>query len=121
MEISDDGTLTDAEKAILSKHRHQLMPIPLGSCRLEGERAGLLPRIVEDPQFGLVLVVALCRWMRPIQADILDLKHLIHELVRIDHGGYTDPMPSSSPLKHADTCGSCLLKRLIAHLWSEDP
>ena len=51
LEISDDGTLTDAEKAILSKHRHQLVLYHLALVRLEGERkkAGLLPRIVERP------------------------------------------------------------------------
>ena len=38
LEISDDGTLTDAEKAILSKHRHQLYLYHLALVRLEGER-----------------------------------------------------------------------------------
>ena len=115
LEISDDGTLTDAEKAILSKHRHQLVLYHLALVRLEGERkkAGLLPRIVERPAVWVGVSGRLVQMDAVLfKQTFLDLKHLIHELVRIDHGGYTDPNAFPPlPLKHADTCRSCPFSR----------
>ena len=55
-----------------------------------------------------------------LQAGFSELKQLIHELVRIDYGGY-----SLHRFSFIEVCRCVqilsILKRLITHLWPEDP
>tara|TARA_B100000902_G_scaffold318907_1_gene310989 strand:- start:1273 stop:3783 length:2511 start_codon:yes stop_codon:yes gene_type:complete len=115
LEVPDNGDLTDAEKEILSKHRHQLVLYHLALVRLEEVRkkAGLIPRTVERPAIWVGISGRLVQMdVSLFEQTLLDLDHLIHELVRIDHGGHANPGAFPRlPLKHAETCHSCPFSR----------
>ena len=115
LEVPDVGDLTDAEKEILTKHRHQLVLYHLALVRLEEVRkkAGLIPRIVERPAVWVGVSGRLVQMDESLfEQTLLDLDHLIHELVSIDHGGYANPSDCPRlPLKHAETCWSCPFSR----------
>tara|TARA_B100001113_G_scaffold26994_1_gene19556 strand:- start:1594 stop:6495 length:4902 start_codon:yes stop_codon:yes gene_type:complete len=115
LEVPDNGDLTDAEKEILTKHRHQLVLYHLALVRLEEVRkkAGLIPRIVERPAVWVGVSGRLVQMDESLfEQTLLDLDHLIHELVSIDHGGYANPSAFPRlPLKHAETCWSCPFSR----------
>ena len=115
LEVSGDGVLSNAEMEILSKHRHQLVLYHLALVRLEDarEKAGLPPRIVEKPAVWVGVSGRLVQMDESLyKQTLIDLDSLIHELVRIDHGGYSDPDAFPRlPLKHAETCHSCPFSR----------
>ena len=112
LEVSEDGILSTAEMEILSKHRHQLVLYHLALVRLEDVRKkmGLLPRIVERPAVWVGVSGRLVQMDESLyKQTLIDLEHLIHELVRIDHGGYSDPNAFPRlPLKHAEICLSLI-------------
>ena len=115
LEISEDGSLSSSEMEILFKHRHQLVLYHLALVRLEDARkkAGLHPRIVDRPAVWVGVSGRLVQMNESLyKQTLIDLERLIHELVRIDHGGYSDPNAFPRlPLKDAETCRTCPFSR----------